>query len=96
MNNTEKILAEFDEKFVKKQDILGDEKIIYGENTPNIAEVKSFISTSITQSIAEERARVNNKIEEYFDGLIVVSLPQSTKDNLLFFLDKPLPDNKQL
>jgi len=37
----------------------------------------------IHQALAEERERVNNKIEEYFDGLIVVSLPQATKESLL-------------
>ena len=52
--------------------------------------IKDFLTTSIQQAIVEEKERVNNKIEEYFNGLIVVSLPQATKESLLESLDKPL------
>jgi len=62
---TQRRLEEFEKKFVKKQDIFGDEKIIFGVNKPNIDEVKSFLSTSITQAIAEERERAVEVLAEH-------------------------------
>ena len=77
MTNTEKRLELFDEKFPE----------IHGTNTIGTGEmrgyIKEFLTESIQQAVEEERERVDNKIEEYFDGLMVVSLPQATKDSLL-------------
>jgi len=78
MNNTEKILAEFDEKFSLPPEI-GDATGT-AEYPPkrrptfdHYEEVKDFLSTSIAQSIAEERERVvgivideNYELEEWY------------------------------
>ena len=71
--------------YIKNRLELFDEMIsnVMGICTIDSLRIKDFISESIQQALAEERERVNNKIEEYFDGLIVVPSPQATKDNLL-------------
>ena len=63
MTYTEKVLAEFDERFN-----------IFGECNPphchnmrwggNFDDLKSFLATSITQAVAEDRARVRGNLPE--------------------------------
>jgi len=71
MTNTEKILKQFDEKFLT---LYGIPVIVDGElkesyellNTKNGTEVKAFIATSIAQAIEEDRARgeIKERIKE--------------------------------
>ena len=65
MTDTEKILEEFDEKFGTLLDTLEE---LYGGNPEEMTTfkeaLKAFISTSIAQAIAEERARVVKIIKE--------------------------------
>ena len=73
MTNTEKRLAEFDEQY---SPIIKDESNSswkYGAPSPN--SMKIFLSSSITQAIAEERERVrgilsaeNYKLEEWYSS----------------------------
>ena len=64
MNYTDKILEEFEEKFGALLDML--EKL-YGGNPEEMTTfkeaLKSFLSTSIHQAIAEDRERIRAEIE---------------------------------
>jgi len=60
MNKTEKILAEFDEKFTKVWSGLP-------LSQESFDKLKLFLTTSIAQAIAEERERVVGEIEKYND-----------------------------
>ena len=75
MTNTEKIREEWSQEVDKEMPIV---LIVDGEK-----EIADWWLNKMAQALAEERESVNNKIEEYFDGLIVVSLPQATKESLL-------------
>jgi len=62
MTNTEKMLEEFEERYANAG-IIGDRK--FKEYLPHtFQDIKAFISTSIQQAIAEERARVREMIEK--------------------------------
>ena len=92
--NTNEILKQFDEKFqefapdgsswgcglrIKHYGTILDREVL--------DDIKAFISTSIHQAIAEERARVVYEIK----GLMKVSKTEWTAlDDLLASLDKPL------
>ena len=72
MTYTEKVLEEFDEKFGALLDML--EKL-YGGNPEEMTTfkeaLKSFLSTSIHQAIAEERERVWAEIKNMGDGVVM-------------------------
>jgi len=67
MTYTEKMLAEFDKKYVKDEEhprfcgcLEGD---LYDVWKDDIAELRAFLSSSITQAIAEERERARVVID---------------------------------
>ncbi len=77
---TEKILVEFDEKFPLFK---SEEAMVFASRR----RIKAFISTSITQALAEDRERVVAHIKE-----LTGEMRTSETDKILSFLDKPLTD----
>lgn len=39
-------------------------------------------------AIKEERQRIVERVEKYFDGLIMIPLPQATKQNIINLINK--------
>jgi len=83
MKNIDKILAEFDKKFPA---YLNGERGDYTQAP--LPAIKSFLSTSIAQALAEEKARVMKLVIKD-----IQSAPHcnSSHSDLLSSLDKPLP-----
>ena len=105
MTNTEKRLEEYFKSlgytlFEIKDSVFREEKstfVFQTDNKNNTVDCSTILydhAVKIYQARAEERERVNNKIEEYFDGLIVVPSPQATKDSLLAYLKNPKSSEK--
>jgi len=90
MNNTDKILAEFDEKFFTKE--------TFDWKNPTPGEIKEFIVESIHQALAEERERVRGIIGspewlenhhcENNDGSSVCNCFKEAQNTFLSSLDK--------
>jgi len=72
MTNTDKILAEFDEKFPNESFREWTMGCFYqDELRKQFLKVRAFLSTSISQALAEERSRVRRKvIIAYRHGII--------------------------
>ena len=113
-NYTERRLKEFDEKYIKDKErprfcscVEGD---LYDVWKDDIAELKSFLTTSIAQALAEERKRVRGLIKSRKPDERKVSTYKTVEartwyeknlviealDDLLDLLDKPLKDNKDI
>ena len=105
-NYTQRRLEEFDDEFnwllsgsITTFDVLGFEQRLNVDMTR--IDLKSFLSTSINQALAEDRERVRGKIRKAPIWKLVPNTPRmimcSDKelDDLLSPLDKPLTDNKK-
>jgi len=94
MTNTEKILAEFDEllshfKNSKELPNTAVNELRRKTNTQLENEIKAFLTTKITQALAEERERVKGEIEKQhvFTGRDETDDDVISKDKLLASLD---------
>ena len=103
MNYTEKILAEFDKGFCYDRYTTeeGYKKAMYSRDQYATKRLKDFLTTSINEAIAEERARVRGMIEkrkEPTDGNGALGWWGANKalDDLLDSLDKPLTERTKL
>ena len=100
MTNTEKILEEFDEKFdrVVLENPFSETEELSNELLTLKKWAGLFLTTKITQALAEERERVGEKIEKLQnDGLNVIIEGDYYKnfrdvENILSSLNKPLTD----